>query len=146
MKKYLPKTSGFTLVELLVVVAIIAILAIIGIAIFSGLQPRARDATRKSDLEAISKAMETQYVESTAQYAALAATFFAGGTIPTDPLNGTTTCQSNTCKYCVRTSNGNCTTTDTTVAAGQPPAGTSYRVCTNLEQGTPTFLCYASQR
>lgn len=145
MKKFLPN-EGFTLVELLVVISIIAVLAVIGLVVFTGIQPRARDATRRADLEAIAKAMETNYVEPNGQYAALAATMFASGVIPQDSLSGTNNCQANPCKYCVRTSSGNCATTDTAVAAGQPPAGTTYRVCTNLEQGTPTFLCLGSQR
>ena len=50
MKKFLPKLKtnplGFTLVELLVVVAIIAVLSVIGITIFTGVQKNARDARR----------------------------------------------------------------------------------------------------
>ena len=62
MKKFLPKsiknTSGFTLVELLVVVAIIAVLAVIGFAVFSGLTSRGNDARRRADLKSIADAME----------------------------------------------------------------------------------------
>ena len=55
MKKY---SQGFTIVELLVVVAIIAVLSVIGITIFTGVQKGARDSTRRADVNAIAKAME----------------------------------------------------------------------------------------
>lgn len=87
MKKFLPK-GGFTLVELLVVVSIIAILAVIGFVVFTGVQKNARDAKRKADIDAISKALETAYNQSTAQYPAVTGPMFSRGTIPTDPLGG----------------------------------------------------------
>jgi len=49
--------GGFSLIELMVVVAIIAILSVIGISGYSAAMRRARDATRKSDIEAISQAL-----------------------------------------------------------------------------------------
>lgn len=52
------KKVGFTLVELLVVISIISILSVVGLTIYTGVQKGARDAKRKSDLTAISKALE----------------------------------------------------------------------------------------
>lgn len=52
---------GFTLLELLVVMAILGILAAIGMASYTGVQAKARDARRKSDLENIARAMEMYY-------------------------------------------------------------------------------------
>lgn len=52
---------GFTLLELLVVMAIIGILAAIGIASFGGVQAKARDARRKSDIESFARALEMFY-------------------------------------------------------------------------------------
>ncbi len=47
------KQSGFTLIELMVVMAIIAILATAGLSAYTGYIKKARDATRIADLAAI---------------------------------------------------------------------------------------------
>jgi len=58
MKK---STSGFTIVELLIVIVVIAILATISVVAFNGVQMRARDAKRASDIATIAKALEAYY-------------------------------------------------------------------------------------
>jgi prepilin-type N-terminal cleavage/methylation domain-containing protein len=60
MKRY---KSGFTLVELLVVMAIIGILSVVTLANFSTSQAKGRDAQRKSDLKQISIALEAYYAD-----------------------------------------------------------------------------------
>ena len=52
------KQTGFTIVELLIVIVVIGILAAITIVAYNGVQVRARDNIRKSDLAAIVKAVE----------------------------------------------------------------------------------------
>ncbi|MFA6185255.1 MAG: prepilin-type N-terminal cleavage/methylation domain-containing protein [Candidatus Shapirobacteria bacterium] len=52
---------GFTLVELLVVISIIGILTMIGAVAFSGAQKKARDTQRKTELDALSKALIMYY-------------------------------------------------------------------------------------
>lgn len=94
----LRKSKGFTLVELLVVVSIIAILSVIGITIFSGVQKNTRDARRKADVDAISRALEAHFNDSAcsavaatpycAVTAANASVLFAQGVIPTNPAPG----------------------------------------------------------
>lgn len=54
---------GFTLIELLVVITIIAILSVMGMAVYGGLQKNARDAKRRTDLDAIAKALAQYYVQ-----------------------------------------------------------------------------------
>ncbi len=125
MKKFLPKSinnpKGFTLIELLVVVAIIALLSVIGIAVFGPIQSRARDARRKADIDAISKAYEVNYDPNNnpGPYKLLTGTDFQGGAIPVPPT----------------TKEG----ASYTFASG-PNAATvttdSYQVCTTLEGGT----------
>jgi prepilin-type N-terminal cleavage/methylation domain-containing protein len=170
------KQQGFTLVELLVAIAIIAILAVIGLTVFTGLQRSARDAQRRSDVEAIGKAMEANYDQTTAQYPALLATMFAAGKIPVDPLDNSSNCATANCVYCMEVQTGggtnpvdatggssgvSCassgaslfgrTTNVAKVAAGVPTvAATGFLACTNLEGGagntTPTHYCIGSQR
>lgn len=53
--------SGFTIVELLIVIVIIAILAAITIVAYNGMQQRARDAQRAQDMRTIAKALEMYY-------------------------------------------------------------------------------------
>jgi len=52
-------TSGFTIVELLIVIVVIGILAAITIVAYNGIQQRARDTQRASDIASILKALET---------------------------------------------------------------------------------------
>jgi len=55
--------KGFTLVELLVVMAIISVLATLIVGGFRSSQMRGRDAERKSDLKQISNALEIFYAD-----------------------------------------------------------------------------------
>ncbi len=120
--------SGFSLVELLVVIAIIAILSGAAVMIFTSALPRARDSQRRSDIDAIAKAIESSTYESiTGTYAATtaspSASWFAGGRMP-------------------RQSDGNNYTIVWMSAAGSPVAAgvgvtaAKWRVCAQLETGS----------
>lgn len=61
MKK---NTSGFTIVELLIVIVVIAILAAVSVVAYSGMASRARDAQRKADAQQIVKALEMYYIDN----------------------------------------------------------------------------------
>lgn len=56
--------SGFTIIELLIVIVVIAILAAITIVAYNGIQQRARDAQRQSDIKTIVKVLELYYTEN----------------------------------------------------------------------------------
>jgi len=64
-----PKKSGFTLLELLVVISIIGILVAMGAAAYSTAQKSGRDARRQSDLKAYQSAQEQYYAENASTYA-----------------------------------------------------------------------------
>lgn len=57
------KRAGFTIVELLIVIVVIAILAAITVAAYNGIQNRARDSQRESDINAIAKGLELHYID-----------------------------------------------------------------------------------
>lgn len=58
--------SGFTLIELMVVIAIMAVLAVVGFASYSLALGKARDAKRRADLHDIRNALESYYVRNNA--------------------------------------------------------------------------------
>lgn len=128
MKKLLPNKKGFTLVELLVVVAIIAVLSVIGLTIFTGLQKNARDAKRRADVDAISNTLEVNYITVSASYPVVANTMFSSGVVPQDPLGGAYSGVPNT-------------------------AGATYNICADLENDgraptdtTPNDYCKREQQ
>ncbi len=83
LKSYI-KQQGFTIVELLIVIVVIGILATLVIVTFSGIQQRARDTQRQTDINAIQGHLEAYYA-STGTYPTLAM-LLDGGTAST-PAN-----------------------------------------------------------
>lgn len=55
------KQSGFTIVELLIVIVVIGILAALVVTTFSGIQRKARDTERETDIKAIHGQLEAYY-------------------------------------------------------------------------------------
>nr|MBP9781416.1 type II secretion system protein [Candidatus Woesebacteria bacterium] len=62
------KKNGFTLIEILVVVAIIGLLATLGIVSFQASLRRSRDATRLAEMKALQNAAEQFYAENDSEY------------------------------------------------------------------------------
>ena len=58
------KESGFTIVELLIVVVVIGILAAIVTVAYTGISASSRDSARKADISTLSKAIELYYVDN----------------------------------------------------------------------------------
>lgn len=60
----LKKQKGFTLVELLIVIIIIGILATLVIVTFTGVQAKARDSQRQTDIGAVDSHLEAFFAEN----------------------------------------------------------------------------------
>jgi len=73
-----PDNSGFTLLELLVVIAVVGILAAIALQNVSVHRARAVDASMRSDLRNAAMAMESYYGEFLAYPTTEAAIFLVG--------------------------------------------------------------------
>ncbi len=58
------KEKGFTIVELLIVIVVIGILAALVITTFSGIQRKARDSERQTDINAIHGQVEAFYAQN----------------------------------------------------------------------------------
>lgn len=63
--------SGFTIVELLIVIVVIGILAALVVVTYNGIQQKARDTERKTDLGALYSKLE-EYQAENAKYPTLA--------------------------------------------------------------------------
>ena len=83
------KNKGFTLIEMLIVIAIIGILAGIVLTGVRGFQATARDTRRIGDVRNIQPLAELFFTRNGAYPANIAALRAAGlGSIPTDPTSG----------------------------------------------------------
>jgi type II secretory pathway pseudopilin PulG len=51
------RTAAFTIVELLVIIGVIGVLSTVGLVAYNGVQARARDTTRMSDLDRVADAL-----------------------------------------------------------------------------------------
>ncbi len=58
------KQTGFTIVELLIVIVVIGILAALVITTFTGIQQKARDTERNTDVKAIHGQVEAYYAQN----------------------------------------------------------------------------------
>lgn len=99
--------KGYTLLELLVVIAVIGIIATIGLVSYTGTQRKARDTKRRGDLKSITNALEQYYAvcgslyptppggSATAMYTSITCTSPATTimtTVPKDPSGNAYTC------------------------------------------------------
>lgn len=95
------KNKGFTLIEMLVVVAIIGLLSAVVVVGLTGAREKARDSRRVADLREIQNQLELDYDSSTGYPADIQGYLDAGSSeTPTDPQN-------NTYKYSAVDSDGN---------------------------------------
>jgi prepilin-type N-terminal cleavage/methylation domain-containing protein len=60
----LKRQKGFTIVELLIVIVVIGILATLVIVTFTGVQKKARDSQRQTDINAVDSHLEAYYASN----------------------------------------------------------------------------------
>jgi len=72
MKSLRNRSSGFTIIELLIVIVVIAILAGLVLNAFGNIQARARDTERRNDINAIHTQLELYHGDNSSYPAALA--------------------------------------------------------------------------
>lgn len=123
----LPSRKGFTILELLISIAIIGILVSIGAAAYTSAQRKARDSRRTSDLKAIQNAYEQYYADNSSVYPAsvnsLSPTYLPAG-VPTDPKPSQSYTHTYpgggycTCATLEGTGGGNASNTSCTYSAG----------------------------
>ncbi len=61
---YKLKQQGFTIVELLIVIVVIGILAALVITTFTGIQQKARNTERETDIKALQSQIEAYYAQN----------------------------------------------------------------------------------
>lgn len=133
MSNLLKKDKGFTLIEIVLVLAIAGLILVIVFLAVSGAQKSRRDTQRKSDVSRIAAAMENYASNNNGTYPANQAAFntqmtgtYSLGAATVDPLSGTTYLYS-----AARTPTA-------TLSAGVTYTLTSprvYDICIGLEQG-----------
>lgn len=144
--KFLSK-RGFTLIELMVVVAIIAILATMGMFAYRRSMQNARDTQRISDMKAFQAAMEQSFSNNGAYPAAtncnaVAVDFFRENRRPTNPGGGAAfnyTCSSTTAAYCY------CAPLEITPSAKGNATGRTNQTC-NWATASQTHYCVSNQQ
>lgn len=88
MLKLKTSEKGFTIVELLIVIVVIGILAALVLNTFSGVQKRARDTTRQTNINAVSTQLEVYYNDKGGYPSADATTGLRADTWITNNLKG----------------------------------------------------------
>lgn len=87
-KKNIKENAGFTLIEMLVVVAIIGLLSSTVLVGLGDARTRARDARRISDMRQIHSGLENYYTEHKQSYPQTNSLYSSVEGLPTDPQGG----------------------------------------------------------
>lgn len=64
MNKFVKETRGFTLIELIVVIALMALLAVVGLTNYQASLQNGRDSRRKLDLKSVASALQAYYSDN----------------------------------------------------------------------------------
>ncbi len=135
------KSKGFTIVELLIVIVVIGILATLVIVTFTGIQQKARDSKRKTDIGAVDSHVEAYYASNgyyptllDLQTASFLSTNMKGldPSALTDPKGGAITGSSSGTNYGYVAAGASCTNTTASSASN---VCDSFTLTATLESG-----------
>lgn len=123
MLSKLRKQDGFTIIELLIVIAIIGILATLVLTNFSSAQAKGRDSVRQNDIGALSRSLELYHTENGAYPAEPAANLAA----LIEGVNADTITDEANNIIAISITDANAATADPyTAGSGNKPAGAQY--------------------
>jgi len=126
--------SGFTLLELLVVVSIIGILIALIAAGFSTAQSRGRDARRRGDIKSMQSGFEQYYAVNNGSYntcVLMATAAYLPAGLPLDPQTGTAySCTGSATTYCT-----------CGLMEGGSGGNASNSTCTFVSGASGTYFC-----
>ncbi len=159
MSKVSKEVSGFTLIELMVTIAVIAIMATVSVTIFAGAQKNARDGKRKGDVDALMSSLEVN--RSTTGYQSLKPSQFANGVVPVTDSSAYNYCYQSSANANIPADPANPDSTPLTtnwtttcptnylavLGDGTTPATTTkpIKVCSTLENA-PYYYCRATSQ
>lgn len=146
MRKFRFSSKGFTLIEILVVIAIIGILMAAGAVAFTFARRSARDSRRLSDMRAIQQAFEQYYAQNDDTYATtytdMTTGFFAGGQPPRDPQANSNYTFTMT-GISGNTASGYCVCAD---VEDNNKGNSTTNACTFATTGTLDFFCVTNRQ
>lgn len=127
---------GFTLIEIMITIALMGVLAISAFGTYVSSLKRGRDAKRKSDLSNIQTSLEQFYTICGQKYPTPAGAFYTSvvcteasssilPTVPMDPNNNAYTCPTPAATSC---------------------AASGYTICATLEAESPNSYCVTSKQ
>ncbi|MCA9326901.1 prepilin-type N-terminal cleavage/methylation domain-containing protein [Candidatus Saccharibacteria bacterium] len=146
------KSKGFTIVELLIVIVVIGILATLVIVTFTGIQQKARNSQRQTDINAVDSHVEAFYAQygfyptlADLQTSSFQTTYLKGldPEALVDPKGGDIQGTTDASHYSyVAGPSGTCTnTTATTITAGEPQDNgcTDFTLTATIENSTTPY-------
>jgi prepilin-type N-terminal cleavage/methylation domain-containing protein len=142
MEKVFLNKRGFTLLEILIVIAIIGILVSLGVVSYSAAQQKSRDSRRRADMKAAQSAWEQYYADHNGSYPATCSldmsTYLPAG-LPVDPKNSGSNVYSFSDSHCSVTSFCFCSLLES--GTGNAESGPAGSTCSF---GTGSYYCVGS--